>query len=132
MGLFFDENDRDDEVKDVLDWYTIESFIMEYNAISKFIITTKSGMPIISQVQDEDELFSCRYVDYIENMQKDFNSTMNIMMISTDNKSTMIFKKFDLIFILDYAEGSEEMVKRRLINAFSTYESFFLGYSKYI
>ena len=132
MGLFFDENRKIEEDKDILDWYTIESFILEYNAITKCIITTKCGLPIISQNTEEDELFSSKYVEYIASMQLDFNDKLNFMTVSAEKRCTIIFKKFDLIFILDYVSGSEEMVKRRLMNAFSTYESFFLSYSKYI
>lgn len=133
MGLFFDEKDTiEEEQKNALNWFTIESFILEYTAITKFIITTKCGLPIISQACELDENFASRYVDYIENMEHDFDYDIKFITISANDTYTMILQKFGFFFILDYAKGSEEMIKRRLMNAFSTYESFFMSYSEYI
>jgi len=130
MSLFYDSKEKN-EINDI-NWFTIENFILEYQAISNFIITTNEGLPIISPNIEISEKDSSRIINYIHEYEKNFNTNIDFMEISLGNKTSLIFKKYKIILIMDIAKGSEEMVKRRVQNTLSTYEKFFLSYNNYI
>ncbi len=133
MGLFFNETITEEKKVDTKsNWREIENFILDYAAISKFIITTNEGLPLVSQDQNYSELIACKMIERLEALSSDFADDVTSVSITLSNKSFIISKKFNFVFILEINDGAEEMVKRRLQNVLSTYEKFFVSYKDYI